>query len=165
MGIRNRDREVIERLESKTLDSRFTTEIQQGLNCSPFESEAVLGVVKEVYFPFLSAEAAVEPSPGKISLVAVAADRASGQARRRLPKANRLPPPFIAPRPKIDEPFCFRNTVPPAFARRGSSTFANRLSARVHSSPPKILPTAFSSSPREQSRETSKLSARRTRTS
>ena len=56
MGIRNRDREVIERLDSKTLDARFTTEIEQGLNCSPFESEAVLGVVKEVYFPFLNAE-------------------------------------------------------------------------------------------------------------
>ena len=92
MGIRNRDQEVIERLDSKTLDARFTAEIQQGLNCSPFESEAVLGVVKEVYFPFLSAEAA-EPSPGKISLAAVAADEPAVQVRRRLPKANRLPHP------------------------------------------------------------------------
>jgi hypothetical protein len=33
MGVRNRDREVIERLDSKTLDARFTTEIEQGLNC------------------------------------------------------------------------------------------------------------------------------------
>ena len=54
MGVRNLDREAIERLESKTLDARFTTEIQHGLNCSPFEAEAVLDVVKEVYFPFLS---------------------------------------------------------------------------------------------------------------
>src|SRR5580658_818794 len=78
MGVRNRRREVLERLDSKTLDARFTTEIEQGLNCSPFESEAVLDVVKEVYFPFLSAEAA-EPSPGKISLVAVAADEPAGK--------------------------------------------------------------------------------------
>src|SRR5258706_7108772 len=78
MGVRNRKREVIHRLDSKTLDSRFTTEIEQGLNCSPFEAEAVLDVVKEVYFPFLSAEAA-EPSPGKISLVAVAADEPAGK--------------------------------------------------------------------------------------
>jgi hypothetical protein len=78
MGVRNRDREVIERLDSKTLDARFTTEIEQGLNCSPFEAEAVLDVVKEVYFPFLSAETA-EPSPGKISLVAVAADEPAGK--------------------------------------------------------------------------------------
>lgn len=51
MGIRNPDREVIERLHSKTLDARFTTEIEQGLKCSPFEAEAVLDVVKEVYSP------------------------------------------------------------------------------------------------------------------
>jgi len=78
MGVRNRSREVIRRLDSKTLDARFTTEIEQGLNCSPFEAEAVLDVVKEVYFPFLSAEGA-EPSPGKISLVAVAADEPAGK--------------------------------------------------------------------------------------
>src|SRR5215472_14106826 len=78
MGVRNRDREVLDRLDSKTLDARFTTEIQQGLNCSPFEAQAVLDVVKEVDFPFLSAEA-TEPPPGKISLVAVAADEPAGK--------------------------------------------------------------------------------------
>jgi DNA-binding CsgD family transcriptional regulator len=78
MGIRNRDREVIERLDSKTLDARFTTEIEQGLHCSPFEAHAVLDVVKEVYFPFLSAVAA-KPLPGTISLVAVAADEPAGK--------------------------------------------------------------------------------------
>jgi DNA-binding CsgD family transcriptional regulator len=78
MGVRNRDREVIARLDSKTLDARFTTEIQHGLNCSPFESEAVLDVVKEVYFPFLAAEAHQAP-PGKISLIAVAADEPAGK--------------------------------------------------------------------------------------
>src|SRR5215469_15750313 len=78
MGVRNRDREVIDRLDCKTLDARFTTEIQQGLNCSPFEAEAVLGVVKEVYFPFLSAGSS-EPPPGKITLIAVAADEPAGK--------------------------------------------------------------------------------------
>ena len=78
MGVRNQHREVIERLESKTLDARFTTEIQQGLNCSPFEAEAVLDVVKEVYFPFLSSECPQAP-PGKITLIAVAADEPAGK--------------------------------------------------------------------------------------
>jgi len=78
MGIRHRDREVIERLESKTLDARFTTEVQHGLNCSPFEAQAVLDVVKEVYFPFLAAES-TEPPPGKITLIAVAADEPAGK--------------------------------------------------------------------------------------
>src|SRR6516162_6742656 len=78
MGVRHRSRELLERLQSKTLDARFTTEIQQGLNCSPFEAEAVLDVVKEVSFPFLSAEAPQAP-PGKITLIAVAADEPAGK--------------------------------------------------------------------------------------
>ncbi len=78
MGIRNRDREVIERLDSKTLDARFTTEVRQGLNCSPFEAVAVLDVVKEVYFPFLAAESN-QPAPGRITLIAVAADEPAGK--------------------------------------------------------------------------------------
>ncbi len=78
MGVRNQNREVLERLDSKTLDARFTTEIEHGLNCSPFEAEAVLDVVKEVYFPFLSTEAPQAP-PGKITLIAVAADEPAGK--------------------------------------------------------------------------------------
>jgi hypothetical protein len=53
MGVRNKKREILRRLDSKTLDARFLNEIRNGLNCSPFEAEAVLEVVKEVYFPFL----------------------------------------------------------------------------------------------------------------
>jgi hypothetical protein len=49
MGIRNQNREILKRLDSKTLEAKFLTEIEQGLNCSPFEAEAVLEVVKEVY--------------------------------------------------------------------------------------------------------------------
>jgi DNA-binding CsgD family transcriptional regulator len=78
MGVRNLRREVLERLDSKTLDARFTTEIQQGLNCSPFEAEAVLDVAKEVYFPFLASEAPQAP-PGKVTLIAVAADEPAGK--------------------------------------------------------------------------------------
>lgn len=78
MGIRQRVREVIERLDSKTLDARFTTEIEQGLNCSPFEAQAVLGVVKEVYLPFLATEAN-PAAPGTITFMAVAADEPAGK--------------------------------------------------------------------------------------
>ena len=53
MGIRNAKKETADRLNCKTLDDRFRVEITQGLNCSPFEAESVLEVVKEVYFPFL----------------------------------------------------------------------------------------------------------------
>ena len=41
MGVRNRDREVIERLDSKTLDARFLSEMQHGLDCAPLVSKAI----------------------------------------------------------------------------------------------------------------------------
>ena len=78
MGVRNKKKEVLGRLNSKTLDARFINEIQTGLNCSPFESEAVLDVVKEVYFPFLD-EQSVKAPPGKITLIAVSADEPAGK--------------------------------------------------------------------------------------
>ena len=73
MGVRNKKREELRRLNSKTLDARFLNEIRHGLNCSPFEAEVVLEVVKEVYFPFLD-EQSVKAPPGKVTLIAVSAD-------------------------------------------------------------------------------------------
>jgi hypothetical protein len=78
MGVRNRKRETLKRLDSKTLDARFLNEIRNGLNCSPFEAEAVLEVVKEVYFPFLD-EQSVKAPPGKVTLIAVSADEPAGK--------------------------------------------------------------------------------------
>jgi len=78
MGVRNRKREVLRRLDSMTLDARFLKEIEHGLNCSPFEAHAVLDVVKEVYFPFLD-EQCVKAPPGKITLIAVSADEPAGK--------------------------------------------------------------------------------------
>ena len=78
MGVRNLDREVIERLNSKTLDARFLLEIEQGLDCAPLVSKAILGIVREVYFPFIAAESG-EPAPGKITLIAVAVDEPAGK--------------------------------------------------------------------------------------
>jgi len=78
MGVRNGKREIFKRLESKTLDAKFLTEIRHGLNCSPFEAEAVLEVVKEVYFPFVD-QHGVKAPPGKITLVAVRAHEPAGK--------------------------------------------------------------------------------------
>ena len=78
MGVRDRKREILRRLDSKTLDAKFLTEIEHGLNCSPFEAESVLEVVKEVYFPFVD-ERCVKAPPGKITLVAVSADEPAGK--------------------------------------------------------------------------------------
>ncbi len=66
MGIRNKKRQVRRRLDSKTLDAQFIHEVRHGLNCSPFEAEVVLDVVKEIYFPFLDQQPIKAP-PGKRS--------------------------------------------------------------------------------------------------
>lgn len=79
MGVRNLRRQELLRLESKTLDARFLTEVQDGLNCSPFEAEAVLQVVKEVYFPHLDQVEHLPFGPGKITVVAVCADEPAGK--------------------------------------------------------------------------------------
>ena len=78
MGLRNRKKETLDRLDSKTLDAQFLQKIQHGLNCSPFEAQAVLDVAKEVYLPFLDQDVVKAP-PGKITLVAVNADEPSGK--------------------------------------------------------------------------------------
>jgi uncharacterized protein DUF1670 len=79
MSVRNLRCQELRRLEAKTLDARFLTEIQQGLNCSPFEAEAVLKVVKEVYFPFLDQVESPPAVPGKITVVGVCADEPAGK--------------------------------------------------------------------------------------
>lgn len=78
MGIRNKKNEELQRLNEKTLDAQFLTIVQHGLSCSQFEASAVLDVVKEVYFPFLNADDG-DPTPGMLTLVALAADEPAGK--------------------------------------------------------------------------------------
>ena len=78
MGRRNRDKETTDRLSAKTPDGQFLQEMQHGLGCSPFEAEAVLQVVKEVFLPFYEPTSTKAP-PGKITLMAVDADEPAGK--------------------------------------------------------------------------------------
>ena len=78
MGVRHPKREEINRLDAKTLDAQFTTVICDGLNCSAFEAQAVLQVVKEVYAPAF-ADATAGGLPGRITLVALDADEPGGK--------------------------------------------------------------------------------------
>lgn len=79
MSIRNVRREELQRLEAKSLEAQFLTEIQAGLNCSPFEAEAVLQVVQEVFFPFLDQVESPPAKPGQISVIGVCADEPAGK--------------------------------------------------------------------------------------
>ncbi len=87
MGVRNKQKELLGRLESKTLDAKFLHEIQDGLNCSPFEAEAVLEVAKEVYLSYFDESAGMAP-PGKVTLVAVSADEPAGKPVADCQKQN-----------------------------------------------------------------------------
>jgi len=78
MGRRNKGTQRLQRLEAKTLDAKFLAEVQDGLNCSPFEARAVLQVVHEVYLPFLDPAGGNAP-PGRITLVVVDADEPAGK--------------------------------------------------------------------------------------
>jgi hypothetical protein len=78
MGSKRPKRTEIDRLAVKTLDDRFLTEIQKGLNCSPFESEAVLSVVREVFAPLLGTHPGGSP-PGTMTVIAVDADEPAGK--------------------------------------------------------------------------------------
>lgn len=78
MAVRDAKREELCRLECKTLDAQFKTTICAGLNCSPFEAEAVLQVVHEVYGSALGSSDS-GALPGQITLVAVDAEEPAGK--------------------------------------------------------------------------------------
>ncbi|MFZ2491210.1 MAG: DUF1670 domain-containing protein [Thermoanaerobaculia bacterium] len=75
------------RLETKTLDARFVAEVREGLGCSAFEAEAVLEVVREVYFPTLGKLGGPAP-PGQMQLVVVNADEPAGKPLARCGKVT-----------------------------------------------------------------------------
>ncbi|MCP4205298.1 MAG: DUF1670 domain-containing protein [bacterium] len=78
MGVRQREKELLARLDCKSLDAQFVAETRDGLDCSPFEADAVLKVVREVYAPYFDAPEAALP-PGKMTLVVVHADEPAGK--------------------------------------------------------------------------------------
>src|SRR5258708_15006317 len=78
MGSKRPKRSEIDRLSVKTLDDQFLTEIQKGLNCSPFESEAVLSVVREVFAPLMGIHPSAAP-PGTMSVIAVDGEEPAGK--------------------------------------------------------------------------------------
>ena len=78
MGSKRPKRSEVDRLSVKTLDDRFLAELQQGLNCSPFEGEAVLGLIHEIFAPLMGSECSAGV-PGTMSLIAVDADEPAGK--------------------------------------------------------------------------------------
>ncbi len=67
------------RLDSKTLDNLFRRRIEEGANCSPFVSQAILKTVKEVY-PLDPGVADSQLGLGQINLLVVAAEEPAGKS-------------------------------------------------------------------------------------
>jgi hypothetical protein len=74
------------RLQAKSLDAQFVNEMVTGLNCSPFEAEAIVEKVHEIYAPLL--ETAPGLKPGQIQVTVVDASVAPNvplvKAKQRL---------------------------------------------------------------------------------
>jgi len=74
------------RLQAKSLDAQFANEMVTGLNCSPFEAEAIVEKVHEIYTPLLETSQGLKP--GQIQLTVVDASVAPNvplvKAKQRL---------------------------------------------------------------------------------
>jgi hypothetical protein len=66
------------RLEAKTLDSMFRRRIEEGANCAPFVSQAILKTVKELY-PLDHEDLQQQLDVGQIKLLVVAAEEPPGK--------------------------------------------------------------------------------------
>jgi Protein of unknown function (DUF1670) len=75
------------RLDAKTLDSMFRRRIEEGANCSPFVSEAILAAVKEV-FPIGPDTADHQLGLGQIQLLVVAAEEPAGKPLEQCQKVT-----------------------------------------------------------------------------
>jgi hypothetical protein len=75
------------RLDAKTLDSMFRRQIEEGANCSPFVSKAILAAVKEV-FPIGPEEADHQLGLGQIQLLVVAAQEPAGKLLEQCQKVT-----------------------------------------------------------------------------
>src|SRR5713101_3756892 len=67
------------RLDAKSLDNLFRRRIEQGANCAPFVSQAILQTVKEV-FPVSPQDSDNTLGLGRIKLLVVAAQEPAGKA-------------------------------------------------------------------------------------
>jgi Protein of unknown function (DUF1670) len=75
------------RLNSKTLDNMFRRRIEEGANCAPFVSKAILAAVKEI-FPIGHDEPDYQLGLGQIQLLVVAAEEPAGKPLEQCQKVT-----------------------------------------------------------------------------
>lgn len=69
--INNTSRQLWDRLAAKHLDQQFTRHIIAGLNCSPYEADAVLEAVHQIYAPIFDSAHALRPGQILLPVVCV----------------------------------------------------------------------------------------------
>ena len=74
-----------DRLAAKSLDQQFVNEIIHGLNCSPFEAEAVLDTVYRVFGDYFDSSQALKPGQIRLPVLSIEA-----QSAQRLTDAKRV---------------------------------------------------------------------------
>lgn len=72
--INNSSLQKWERLAQKQLDQQFMNEIINGLQCSPFEANAILDTVYKVYAPYFETSGTLKP--GQILFQVISIDEA-----------------------------------------------------------------------------------------
>ena len=75
------------RLDAKSLDNLFRRRIEQGANCAPFVSQAILQTVKEIY-PLDTDDTDRQLGLGQIQLLVVAATEPAGKPLDRCQKVT-----------------------------------------------------------------------------
>lgn len=74
------------RLQAKSLDAQFMNEMVTGLNCSPFEAEAIVEKVHEIYTPLLETSQGLKPGQIQVMVIdaSVAPNVPLAKAKQRL---------------------------------------------------------------------------------
>ena len=76
-----------ERLDAKTLDNLFRRRIEEGANCAPFVSAAILQIVKEV-FPLHPEDLGKQLDLGQVKLLVAAAQEPAGKSLEECQKVT-----------------------------------------------------------------------------
>lgn len=84
--INNTSRQRWLRAEARSLDAQFSNDIIEGMNCSPFEAQAILDKVHDVYAPLFDNSDSLKPGQVQVSVVdaTVAPTTPLAKAKQRL---------------------------------------------------------------------------------
>ncbi len=67
--INNSNRQRWQRAVSRSLDAKFTNDIIEGMECSPFEAQAICDRVYEVYSPLFDNSDSIKPGQIRLSVI------------------------------------------------------------------------------------------------